>query len=209
MKRHSEQSPPPTRRLTATKRPLKIRRGSDLHEESKRTILIDIENWLLANERKAGDHEVISGDTNSYVVWFVSRGKKTEPVYDVRHILVAYPSGTPSEEQKKAAMDKAQSILAEYNAGPKTEDSFAELAAKYSEDPGSADNGGLYTNVAKGYMVPTFEEWSLNSARKHGDTGIAESEHGLHVMYFVGTRETWQAEAIRFCLESARRIRSS
>ena len=66
-------------------------------------------------------------------------------------------------------------ILAEFNSGDKTEDSFAELANKYSEDEGSNTNGGLYENIAKGQMVQEFNDFCF-ADHKAGDTGIVYGE---------------------------------
>ena len=46
---------------------------------------------------------------------------------------------------------------------------------------------GLYSNIYKGEMVPSFEDWCFDPARQSGDTGIVESSNGYHVMYFVET----------------------
>ena len=66
-----------------------------------------------------------------------------------------------------------------------TEDNFADLASSMTDDPGSAENGGLYENIYPGQMVANFEDWCYDS-HKAGDTGIVESEYGYHIMYFVG-----------------------
>ena len=92
------------------------------------------------------------------------------------------------------AEQKAQDILAEWESGDATEDSFAALANEYSEDPGSNTTGGLYEQVYQGQMMTEFNDWCFDPARKPGDTGIVYSEStGYHIMYFVGygTTEYW------------------
>lgn len=111
---------------------------------------------------------------------------------DVRHILIAVETsdenGELSEEEKASAKaearEKAESLLADFQSNP-TEAYFAELAGQHSEDPGSKDNGGLYEKVAPGQMVPTFNDWCFDPARKSGDTGIVETDFGYHVMFFI------------------------
>ncbi len=83
---------------------------------------------------------------------------------------------------------KAQDILKEYLDGENTEEAFAELAKKYSED-GNAEDGGIYEDVTKGYMVAEFENWAYEEGRKAGDVGIVETEFGYHIMYFIKTEE--------------------
>ncbi len=105
-------------------------------------------------------------------------------VVSVRHILV-------DEEET------AKSILAQWESGEKTEDSFAALVADNSTDTGSVENGGLYENFTAGTMVAEFNDWCFDDARKPGDTGIVQTQFGYHVMYFVhrGLAPNWQETA--------------
>ena len=105
-------------------------------------------------------------------------------VVDVRHILV---------EDEETAKD----ILAQWESGEKTEDSFAALVKDNSTDPGSVDNGGLYTGVTEGQMVTEFNDWCFDDARQPGDTGIVQTQLGYHVMYFVsrGLSSNWRETA--------------
>ncbi|MBQ6364856.1 MAG: peptidylprolyl isomerase [Oscillospiraceae bacterium] len=119
--------------------------------------------------------------------------KEQYPSVAVRHILVkaeAAEDGTYTDEAKEAAKAKAEEILAEWEAGDKTEESFAALAEEYSEDPGSSENGGLYDDVMQGQMVEEFDAFCFDENRQPGDTGIVYGESGsyagYHVMYFVG-----------------------
>ena len=96
---------------------------------------------------------------------------------------------------KEDAKAEAERIYEEWKGGEATEDSFAALAEEYTEDTGSAENGGLYEAVAPGDMVQEFNDWIFDPARKPGDTGIVETSYGYHIMYFVGTNmESWMAD---------------
>lgn len=115
------------------------------------------------------------------------------PTIAVRHILVkaeAAEDGTYSDEAKETAKARAEEILAEWQAGDATEESFAALAEQYSEDGGSNTNGGLYDSVSKGQMVQEFDAFCFDENRLPGDTGIVYGDNGgyagYHVMYFVG-----------------------
>ncbi|RYF65318.1 MAG: peptidyl-prolyl cis-trans isomerase, partial [Comamonadaceae bacterium] len=70
------------------------------------------------------------------------------------HILITAPSSAPAAEREKAKA-KAEQLLAEVK---KTPASFAELARKNSQDPGSAEKGGDLDFVARGAMVKPFED---------------------------------------------------
>ena len=128
---------------------------------------------------------------------FLSRDDNHYNTVSVRHILIKAEEsadGTYTDEAKAAAKARAEEILAEFNSGDKTEDSFAELANKYSEDEGSNTNGGLYENIAKGQMVQEFNDFCF-AGHKAGDTGIVYGDNGsyagYHVMYFVGEGEQY------------------
>ena len=121
----------------------------------------------------------------------------------VRHILImveADENGEYTDEAKAAAKAKAEEILAEYESGDKTEESFAQLAETYSDDTGSNTNGGLYENVYRGEMVTEFNDWCFDSSRKAGDTGIVYNEGsyvGYHVMYYSGIGDKYSTSSAR------------
>ncbi len=125
--------------------------------------------------------------------------KDSGNLIDVRHILV-FPEGgtedetgntTYNEDEWAAAYAKAEQILGEWTTAGGTEQAFAELANKYSQDGGSNTNGGLYTMVAKGDMVENFDAWCFEEGRAAGDTGIVQTEFGYHIMYFVYGDAGW------------------
>ena len=58
---------------------------------------------------------------------------------------------------------------------------FAELAKKYSDDPGSAQNGGLYPPMIKGQTVPEFEQAAF-STPKGQTTGLVRTSFGFHII---------------------------
>jgi len=86
------------------------------------------------------------------------------------------------EFDSKAAREKAAKLRDRAKAG----EDFAALANEFSEDPGNdgdngKKNGGLYSNVAKGVMVPQFERASL--ALQPGQiSDLVESDFGFHII---------------------------
>ena len=153
-------------------------------------------DWMKDSARKAGDVAAFPDaetDPTTYIaVLYLSRDDNSYNTASVRHILVkaeAGEDGTYSDEAKAAAKARAEEILAEFNAGDKTEESFAALAEQYSEDAGSNTNGGLYENIGHGQMVEEFDAFCFGG-HKPGDTGIVYGESGsyagYHVMYYVG-----------------------
>jgi len=80
---------------------------------------------------------------------------------------------------------EAEELLKEWESGAKTEESFIELVKNNTDDSGSKETGGLYEDIhPQSSYVETFLNWSIDTDRKVGDTGIIVSEYGYHIMYF-------------------------
>lgn len=163
-----------------------------------------------------------NGESGYYVVTFHGRERVETPTKDVRHILALAEATTeehddhtheeaPTDEAWAAAKEKIDAIVAEFEAGDKTEESFAALANEKSDD-GDGTTGGLYEKIAPsdGY-VPEFLDWIFEDGRKPGDTGvvqhIAEEDstngyYGYHFMYLVGDNEAKWARDVRNALTS-------
>jgi peptidyl-prolyl cis-trans isomerase D len=99
------------------------------------------------------------------------------------HILIAVkPGASPADKAK--AREKAESLLAQARKAPS---SFAELAKKNSDDPGSAAKGGDLGYFSRGMMVKPFEDAVF--ALKSGEiAGPVESEFGFHVIKLSGIK---------------------
>ena len=69
------------------------------------------------------------------------------------------------------------------------------MANTYSSDPGSNTNGGLYTDVAEGDMLETFNDWIMDESHQTGDTGLVKTVHGYHIMYYVEDEDIWYTTA--------------
>ena len=93
------------------------------------------------------------------------------------HILVSASKTAPAAEREKAKA-RADELLALARKSP---DSFADLAKKNSQDPGSAPNGGDLDFFARGAMTKPFEDAAF--ALKKGElSGVVESEFGYHII---------------------------
>jgi peptidyl-prolyl cis-trans isomerase C len=81
------------------------------------------------------------------------------------------------EPTKAKARVQADDVLAQLKKGA----AFADLAKKYSQDPGSAPNGGDLGFFGKGQMVPAFEQAAFGL--KPGQTsGVVETPFGYHII---------------------------
>lgn len=93
------------------------------------------------------------------------------------HILIASPKTAPAADRAKAKA-KAQELLAIVKKAP---DTFAEVARKNSQDPGSAPNGGDLDFFARGAMVKPFEDVAF-SMKKGDISDVVESDFGYHII---------------------------
>ena len=97
-----------------------------------------------------------------------------------RHILFRVPPSVTAEQVAEIRAT-ADGVLQIARSGG----DFAELATKYSEDPGSKDNGGDLGWFGRGEMVPEFENAVFGA--KPGDIiGPVQSQFGLHVIKVEG-----------------------
>lgn len=86
-------------------------------------------------------------------------------------------SPQPTDSARKAALAKARDILTQLRHGA----DFAELARHYSQDAGSAQQGGELGWFRPGQMVPAFERAAY--ALKPGQiSGIVETPFGFHII---------------------------
>ena len=185
----------------------------------------NVREWVTADERTEGDMTVIANTATStdaegnetttttgyYVVRFQSRDDNNFALKDVRHILAKFEGGTTdsatgtttySDEEKAAAKARAEELLATWESGDKTEESFAALANEKSDD-GDGTTGGLYEDIYPGEMVTNFNDWCFDANRTVGETGIVETQFGYHVMYFVGDSDiTYRDYQIKSELQS-------
>jgi len=106
----------------------------------------------------------------------------------VRHILITTPTpdanGKVNQNAVEAARAKAEDILKQLKAGA----DFAELAKKYSQDPGSAQNGGLLPPITRGRTVPAFENAAFNTPVGQ-TTGIIRTNYGFHIIHVVAKQQ--------------------
>jgi peptidyl-prolyl cis-trans isomerase D len=93
------------------------------------------------------------------------------------HILISVKPDA-KEPEKKAALARAQEIAAAVRKNPK---SFAEVAKKDSQDPGSGAQGGDLGFFARGAMVKPFED-AVFGAKKGDILGPVQSDFGYHVI---------------------------
>lgn len=131
----------------------------------------------------------------------------TEEQRRARHILLKLDESA-SEADVAAAQAKAEDLVKRLRAG----EDFAALAKEYSQDPGSAVEGGDLGMFGKGMMVPEFEtatfDLDLNAI-----SDPVRSPFGLHIIQVTeiqpssipdldSVREQLKQEALRIQAEN-------
>ncbi len=99
----------------------------------------------------------------------------------VSHILIKTPlpgpDGKVDAKGTEDARKKAEDVLKQLKAGG----NFADLAKKYSEDPGSGKNGGSLGWIGRGRTVPEFEKTAFSLA-KGSTSDLVQSSYGFHII---------------------------
>lgn len=108
--------------------------------------------------------------------------------YHVRHILVKTSEVTSAADAKL----KIDDIYAKLKAGA----SFSDLAKTYSDDPGSAQNGGDLSWVSSGEMVPAFENMMIQTPAGQVSP-VFKSPYGWHILQVEDTRDKDMTEQYR------------
>lgn len=106
----------------------------------------------------------------------------------VRHILIK-PSQIRSEAESRRLIERLRDRI-------KAGEDFAELARNFSEDPGSALNGGDLNWIDPNALVPEFREVMANSANGQLSEPF-QTQFGWHILEVLGRRATDASEDFR------------
>ncbi|MCB0795305.1 MAG: peptidylprolyl isomerase [Flavobacteriales bacterium] len=137
----------------------------------------------------AQDTLILAADTGAVIgpyrdgdSWKLVKVKEIGKVEEarVRHILLSTQSGKPEDEVEA----RADSIL---KVVKRDRSKFEALVTKYSEDPGSVQNGGVYEWFDRFKMVPEFTAASFDE--QVGAITIAKTTYGFHVVEVLDQRE--------------------
>lgn len=114
-------------------------------------------------------------------------GQVREEVH-VRHILIK-PSEIRSEAEARRLVER---LYERIQAG----EDFAELAKSFSEDPGSALNGGDLNWIDPNALVPEFREVMANTPSGQLSKPF-KTPYGWHVLEVLGRRATDSSAQVR------------
>src|SRR6202163_1071331 len=135
---------------------------------------------IVETGKAAADVQVTPDDLRAYYDQHRDQYRTPEQV-KVSHILIKTPlpgpDGKVDEKGAAEAQRRAEDLLKQLKSGAKLED----LAKKYSEDPGSAKQGGSLGWIGKGQTVPEFEKTGF-SIPKGQISDLVKSSYGFHII---------------------------
>ena len=142
---------------------------------------------VLDTAKAEGSVQVTPEDLRAYYDQHREEYRVPEQV-KVSHILIKTPlpgpDGKVDEKGVAEAQQRAEDILRQLKSGA----NFEELAKKYSEDPGSAKQGGSLGWIGRGQTVPEFEKAAF-SLPVGQISGLVKSSYGFHIIRVEGKQD--------------------
>jgi parvulin-like peptidyl-prolyl isomerase len=126
---------------------------------------------FLFNAKKDSVSDVIKSSDGYTLVRLLDTKEGDDVFINASHILISFGTDTA------AAKVKAEQILQRVKNG----EDFAKMAAEFSDDPGSKQNGGNLGYFTKGSMVKEFEEACM-TGRVGEITGLVKTQYGYHII---------------------------
>ena len=147
-----------------------------------RPLVVD---YLLAEEKKKEITQDVRVTPAEVKRFFYRVPKEQLPYYNAEVELaqiVMYPEA--SEEERVATLEKMQSLKERVLNG----EDFSELAKEYSEDKGTAEEGGDLGFFRKGQMVEEFQDVAFKL--EPGELSrIVETDFGFHLIQVLERRD--------------------
>src|SRR6266852_2090523 len=134
------------------------------------------EYLVLSTDALLATEQVRADEIKSYYESNLSKYGEPEQ-RRASHILIAFKSGAGDAEKAKSRARAAQ-ILSQLRKSP---GSFAELAKKNSDDPGSASKGGDLDFFSRGMLTRPFEDAAFR-LKPNQISDLVESDYGFHII---------------------------
>jgi len=137
---------------------------------------------IVVNMREGGYAGPIENGNAFHFIYLLEKrgGTQMIPQTRARHILIKPSEILTSEEARALAKNLKNRIL--------SGEDFEEVAREYSEDIGSAQEGGELGWASPGQMVPVFEN-AMAQAEINEVTDPFESPYGWHILQVLERRQ--------------------
>ena len=147
----------------------------DYRDEIRKQLTVQAVQQEKLMNVKASRHEV-----ESFYETMKDSLPDQKPMVNVRHIILELQAG---ETSKLSAIGRIREIQELIRRG----EDFGELAKRYSEDPGSARNGGELGFVEKGTLFQSFEEVAFQ-LEPNEVSDVVETPVGFHLIQMIEKR---------------------
>lgn len=156
-----------------------------------------VEYLVLSADALAASTPVTPEELKSYYDSNIARFR-TDEQRRASHILIGSPKEAPAAE-RQAAKEKATKLLEDLRKHPET---FADVARKQSQDPGSAEKGGDLGFMGRGALVKPFED-AMYALKDGQISDVVETDYGYHIIKLTGIKpaETKPLDQVRTELE--------
>ena len=151
------------------------------------SLFSDVAPGLAAGETA----DPIRSDSGYHLVYMAEKrgGEQVVAQTEARHILIK-PSEIMTDEQ-------ARELVVELRARAESGEEFGDLAREYSEDIGSAAEGGELGWTSPGQMVPEFDK-AMAATEVGQISEPVKTQFGWHIIQVEGRRQQdMTSEAIR------------
>jgi len=137
---------------------------------------------IVVNMREGGYAGPIENGNSFHFIYLLEKrgGTQIIPQTRARHILIKPSEILTSEEARALAKNLKNRIL--------SGEDFEEVAREYSEDIGSAQEGGELGWASPGQMVPVFEN-AMAQAEINEVSEPFESPYGWHILQVLKRRQ--------------------
>lgn len=156
-------------------------------KQMKESLRDDFRNHQLIEKMKSNlvkDIKVSPADVRRYLEKMPQDSLPLIPTEVEVEIITQAPRIAPEE------INRIKNELRDYTERvTKGETSFAALARLYSEDPGTARQGGEFDDyVGRGMLDPAFASVAFNLTDPKKISKIVESEYGYHIIQLIDKR---------------------
>lgn len=157
-----------------------------------------VEYVVLSGDALAAGQTVSPEELKSYYDSNIQRFR-TDEQRRASHILITVAKDA-KEADRKAAKEKAEKLLDDVRKHPET---FADVAKKNSQDPGSAEKGGDLGFMGRGALVKPFED-AMYALKDGQISDLVETDYGYHIIKLTGIKPaaTQPLDAVRPELEA-------
>ncbi|NBC24828.1 MAG: peptidylprolyl isomerase [Bacteroidetes bacterium] len=145
----------------------------------------EMKNQMLAEQMRNQVMSTASATPSEVIAFYESMPKDSVPYYnsevEIQELVIKPEVTTEEKMQTEDKLNELREKILNDSA------SFTQMARVYSDDPGSARNGGDLGMMKRGSLVPEYEAAAYN-LRPGEISEVVESEYGFHIIKLLERR---------------------